>query len=198
MSKTLLTVALCGFLGLFAQPRSHASDTIVDLAVGAENFKTLVAAVQAAGLVDALAGDGLAQQRGPRAGGARVFSSALELTLAADDPRRRALHDAVPPAARKGRDRATDGPLCPHAWLGLPTATGRDPALTRTPRTADSSSWDDGVVVPRAAANGTHGIVWQPADVACVFSHRTTVYNSGASPGLLRKATHTTRLDSRL
>ena len=58
MSKTLLTVALCGFLGLFAQPRSHASDTIVDLAVGAENFKTLVAAVQAAGLVDALAGDG--------------------------------------------------------------------------------------------------------------------------------------------
>ena len=58
MSKSLLVVTLCGFLGLFAQPRSHASDTIVDLAVGADNFKTLVAAVQAAGLVDALAGDG--------------------------------------------------------------------------------------------------------------------------------------------
>ena len=58
MSKSLLILTLCGFLGLFSGSKAEAGDTIVDLAVGADNFKTLVAAVQAAGLVDALAGEG--------------------------------------------------------------------------------------------------------------------------------------------
>ena len=58
MSKSFLILTLCGFLGLFSSSKADAGDTIVDLAVGADNFKTLVAAVQAAGLVDALAGEG--------------------------------------------------------------------------------------------------------------------------------------------
>ncbi len=58
MNKSLLILTLCGFLGLFSGSKAEAGDTIVDLAVGADNFKTLVAAVQAAGLVDALAGEG--------------------------------------------------------------------------------------------------------------------------------------------
>ncbi|MEP6753900.1 MAG: fasciclin domain-containing protein [Chthonomonadales bacterium] len=44
-------------LGAFAAPRAHADD-IVDVAVKAGSFKTLVAAVKAAGLVDALKGPG--------------------------------------------------------------------------------------------------------------------------------------------
>ena len=53
MKKSLLALAL----GLSMSISSFAAD-IVDTAVGAGNFKTLVAAVQAAGLVDTLKGPG--------------------------------------------------------------------------------------------------------------------------------------------
>ena len=53
MKKSLLILALTAGFGLTAQ----AAD-IVDTAVKAGNFKTLVAAVQAAGLVDTLKGKG--------------------------------------------------------------------------------------------------------------------------------------------
>lgn len=53
MKKSLLALAL----GLSISASSFAAD-IVDTAVGAGNFKTLVAAVQAAGLVDTLKGPG--------------------------------------------------------------------------------------------------------------------------------------------
>jgi uncharacterized surface protein with fasciclin (FAS1) repeats len=53
MKKSLLVLALTAGFGLTAQ----AAD-IVDTAVKAGNFKTLVAAVQAAGLVDTLKGPG--------------------------------------------------------------------------------------------------------------------------------------------
>ncbi len=53
MKKSLLALAL----GLSISASSFAAD-IVDTAVAAGNFKTLVAAVQAAGLVDTLKGPG--------------------------------------------------------------------------------------------------------------------------------------------
>ncbi len=53
MKKSLVILALAAGFGLSA----HAAD-IVDTAVKAGNFKTLVAAVQAAGLVDTLKGKG--------------------------------------------------------------------------------------------------------------------------------------------
>ena len=53
MKKSLVILALTAGFGLSA----HAAD-IVDTAVKAGNFKTLVAAVQAAGLVDTLKGKG--------------------------------------------------------------------------------------------------------------------------------------------
>ena len=53
MKKSLIALVLTAGLGLTA----HAAD-IVDTAVKAGNFKTLVAAVQAAGLVDTLKGPG--------------------------------------------------------------------------------------------------------------------------------------------
>ena len=53
MKKSLLALAL----GLGLSISSYAAD-IVDTAVAAGNFKTLVAAVQAAGLVDTLKGPG--------------------------------------------------------------------------------------------------------------------------------------------
>ena len=53
MKKSLIVLALTAGFGLTAQ----AAD-IVDTAVKAGNFKTLVAAVQAAGLVDTLKGPG--------------------------------------------------------------------------------------------------------------------------------------------
>jgi uncharacterized surface protein with fasciclin (FAS1) repeats len=53
MKKSLLALAL----GLSISASSFAAD-IVDTAVSAGNFKTLVAAVQAAGLVDTLKGPG--------------------------------------------------------------------------------------------------------------------------------------------
>lgn len=51
--RTLMTLAATAALAAPA-----AADDIVDIAVGAGNFTTLVAAVEAAGLVDTLKGDG--------------------------------------------------------------------------------------------------------------------------------------------
>ena len=53
--KTLL--AVCAALA-FASPALAAEQDIVDTAVGAGQFKTLAAALQAAGLVDTLKGEG--------------------------------------------------------------------------------------------------------------------------------------------
>ncbi|WP_293577231.1 fasciclin domain-containing protein [Phaeobacter sp.] len=55
--KTLLSAAATFALATSAFAGGHAKD-IVDTAVGAGDFSTLVAAVQAAGLVDTLKGDG--------------------------------------------------------------------------------------------------------------------------------------------
>jgi len=57
MKKFLM---LCAALALFAAPvrAADAPKTIVETAVAAGKFKTLVAAVKAAGLVDALSGKG--------------------------------------------------------------------------------------------------------------------------------------------
>ncbi|AFO86610.1 fasciclin domain-containing protein [Phaeobacter inhibens] len=55
--KTLLTAAATLALTTSAFAGGHAKD-IVDTAAGAGDFSTLVAAVQAAGLVDTLKGDG--------------------------------------------------------------------------------------------------------------------------------------------
>ena len=55
-------LALCGLMGVAlaggAQAQDNAPRDIVDTAVQAGSFKTLVAAVKAAGLVDTLKGDG--------------------------------------------------------------------------------------------------------------------------------------------
>lgn len=56
MKKFSLALASASFLAITA-PASFAAD-IVDTAVGAGQFNTLVAAVQAAGLVETLKGDG--------------------------------------------------------------------------------------------------------------------------------------------
>ena len=58
--KTLFAAAAFSLAAAFAAPQaSYAADKdIVDTAVGAGSFTTLVAAVQAAGLVDVLKGDG--------------------------------------------------------------------------------------------------------------------------------------------
>lgn len=55
-----LLAALLLFAGWFApvEARQNSHDTIVDVAAGADQFSTLVAAVKAAGLVDTLNGDG--------------------------------------------------------------------------------------------------------------------------------------------
>ncbi|ATF19323.1 fasciclin domain-containing protein [Phaeobacter gallaeciensis] len=55
--KTLLTAAATMALATSALAGGHSKD-IVDTAAGAGDFSTLVAAVQAAGLVDTLKGDG--------------------------------------------------------------------------------------------------------------------------------------------
>ena len=55
MRKTLILFSL---LTVFALPRPAAAQDIVDTAVEAGSFETLVAAVQAAGLVEALKADG--------------------------------------------------------------------------------------------------------------------------------------------
>ena len=52
-------ILVMGFTaGALAEPKATASKDIVDTAVAAGDFKTLVAAVQAAGLVDTLKGTG--------------------------------------------------------------------------------------------------------------------------------------------
>jgi uncharacterized surface protein with fasciclin (FAS1) repeats len=58
MRKTLTLFTLTALLALPLAANSYAGKDIVDTAVGAGSFNTLVAAVQAAGLVDALKGDG--------------------------------------------------------------------------------------------------------------------------------------------
>ncbi|MEL6977953.1 MAG: fasciclin domain-containing protein [Pseudomonadota bacterium] len=55
--SALAAFGLAAALGLAAAPAAKAAD-IVDIAAGDERFSTLVAAVQAAGLVDALKGPG--------------------------------------------------------------------------------------------------------------------------------------------
>ena len=60
-SALTLSAGLCAVAALaFAAPRASAAQSkdIVDTAVSAGSFKTLVAAVKAAGLVDTLKGDG--------------------------------------------------------------------------------------------------------------------------------------------
>ena len=56
--KTILLGSLLGFTVLNAEADHHKKKDIVDTAVGAGSFKTLVAAVKAAGLVDTLKGKG--------------------------------------------------------------------------------------------------------------------------------------------
>ena len=56
MIRTLAVTALAA--GLAAAPAVAAAETIVDIAAGNEDFSTLVAAVQAAGLVETLSGEG--------------------------------------------------------------------------------------------------------------------------------------------
>jgi uncharacterized surface protein with fasciclin (FAS1) repeats len=52
-------VAAFAFVALMTATRAHAEEkTIVGIAVGADNFKTLVAALKAADLVEALDGKG--------------------------------------------------------------------------------------------------------------------------------------------
>ncbi|WP_095588780.1 fasciclin domain-containing protein [Actibacterium ureilyticum] len=58
MFRTIaLTTLTTAFLGTAAMAGGHSMD-IVDTAAGSEDFETLVAAVQAAGLVDTLKGEG--------------------------------------------------------------------------------------------------------------------------------------------
>ena len=52
------TLVLSLSVGTFAQPKSSSNKDIVETAVAAGSFKTLAAALQAAGLVDTLKGEG--------------------------------------------------------------------------------------------------------------------------------------------
>ena len=54
----LLVVAFVGSFGLMSYSKSNENKDIVDTAVSAGSFNTLVAAVQAAGLVEILKGEG--------------------------------------------------------------------------------------------------------------------------------------------
>jgi len=58
MLSMMRTAALGLFLGAAALPAAAAEKDIVDTAVGAGSFNTLVAAVEAAGLVETLKGEG--------------------------------------------------------------------------------------------------------------------------------------------
>lgn len=60
MKKLLILFSAVMFAGLpaMAEEKAKAEKTIVETAVGAGKFNTLVAAVKAAGLVDALSGEG--------------------------------------------------------------------------------------------------------------------------------------------
>ena len=54
----LAAASVVAFSSTVALAQSDSPGTIVDVAAGADNFSTLVAAVKAAGLVDTLSGDG--------------------------------------------------------------------------------------------------------------------------------------------
>lgn len=54
----ILTTLVVTSIGLAGTPKKYTQTDIVDTAVAAKGFKTLVAAVKAAGLVDALKGKG--------------------------------------------------------------------------------------------------------------------------------------------
>jgi uncharacterized surface protein with fasciclin (FAS1) repeats len=60
MTRSILSLALAGTLALGAAPLAAQSETgdIVDVAVAAGSFQTLVAAIEAAGLVEVLKGEG--------------------------------------------------------------------------------------------------------------------------------------------
>lgn len=58
MKKLAIALFSVALLAPFAVPAAAAEKDIVDTAVGAEGFNTLVAAVKAAGLVETLKGDG--------------------------------------------------------------------------------------------------------------------------------------------
>ncbi len=58
LDSVLKAGMLCGVLFLTAGASARAADDIVDTAAKAKSFKTLVAAVKAAGLVDTLKGPG--------------------------------------------------------------------------------------------------------------------------------------------
>lgn len=58
MNRLVKLALLPGAMLALAMPLRASADDIVDTAVKAGNFKTLVAAVKAAGLVDALKGEG--------------------------------------------------------------------------------------------------------------------------------------------
>lgn len=64
MTKTMTTLRAAAialplaFGAAVAHAGSHSSNDIVDIAVASDDFNTLVAAVEAAGLVDTLKGDG--------------------------------------------------------------------------------------------------------------------------------------------
>ncbi len=57
MSNTILTLGLSGLLLLTSQDSSSDDRTVLELASDSENFSTLVAAVDAAGLTEALSGE---------------------------------------------------------------------------------------------------------------------------------------------
>jgi len=62
--RTLATLSVAAFLTLFTAEteaghhEAHKPETVVDIAAGNEDFETLTKAVKAAGLVEALSGDG--------------------------------------------------------------------------------------------------------------------------------------------
>lgn len=58
MKRLLLSIALLGLVSPMLFAAHHEKGTVVDVAVGAGQFETLVAAVKAAGLVETLNGEG--------------------------------------------------------------------------------------------------------------------------------------------
>jgi uncharacterized surface protein with fasciclin (FAS1) repeats len=58
LASLLLCGFVCSLLSVASIATAHAQDDIVDTAISAGSFKTLVAAVKAAGLVDTLKGAG--------------------------------------------------------------------------------------------------------------------------------------------
>jgi hypothetical protein len=99
MKKSLIALAL-GF-GLSV---SAMAQDIVDVAVKAGSFKTLVAAVQAAGLVDTLKGPGLCQDSKSHTGCFTQRQSRSDQNL--DVPRRARQSDGQRCEGRHGENRA--------------------------------------------------------------------------------------------